>query len=78
MSHLSCRGLAAAIDGRTIVSGVDLTVPRGSMLAVVGRNGSGKSTLIRALVGLRRPVAGSVHVDGADLTTLPARQRATR
>ena len=78
MSHLTCRGLAAAIDGRTIVSGVDLTVPRGSMLAVVGRNGSGKSTLIRALVGLRRPVAGSVHVDGADLTTLPARQRATR
>ena len=57
MSHLTCRGLAAAIDGRTIVSGVDLTVPRGSMLAVVGRNGSGKSTLIRALVGLREPAA---------------------
>lgn len=43
MSHLTCHGLAAAIGGRTIVSGVDLDVPRGSMLAVVGRNGSGKS-----------------------------------
>ena len=54
MSHLTCHGLAAAIGGRTIVSGVDLDVPRGSMLAVVGRNGSGKSTLLRALTGLRR------------------------
>lgn len=78
MSHLTCHGLAAAIGGRTIVSGVDLDVPRGSMLAVVGRNGSGKSTLLRALTGLRRPVAGTVQVDGVDLADLTPRQRATR
>ncbi|MGO1166219.1 MAG: ABC transporter ATP-binding protein [Janibacter sp.] len=76
--HLSCRGLACEIDGRTIVSGVDLDVPRGSMVALVGRNGSGKSTLIRSLIGLRPSAAGTVHVDGTDLSTLSPRQRATR
>lgn len=78
MHHLSARGLACAIDGRTIVSGVDLDVPRGSMVALVGRNGSGKSTLIRSLIGLRAMTAGSVHIDGVDLSALSARQRATR
>lgn len=76
--HLRCRDLACAIDGRTIVSGIDLDVPRGSMVALVGRNGSGKSTLIRSLIGLRQAAAGSVHVDGTDLTRLSPRQRATR
>jgi len=76
--HLSCRELACEIEGRTIVSGVDLDVPRGSMVALVGRNGSGKSTLIRSLIGLRPTAAGTAHLDGADLSTLSPRQRATR
>lgn len=78
MTHLSTTGLAVEIGGRTIVSGVDLDVPSGSMLALVGRNGSGKSTLIRSLVGLRPPAAGTVHVDGVDLARLSSRRRATR
>ncbi|WP_338749905.1 ABC transporter ATP-binding protein [Janibacter alittae] len=78
MHHLVARGLACGIDGRTIVSGVDLDIPRGSMVALVGRNGSGKSTLIRSLIGLRPMTAGTVHIDGADLSTLSPRQRATR
>src|SRR5699024_9843070 len=76
--HLSCRVLACEIEGRTIVTGVDLDVPRGSMVALVGRNGSGKSTLIRSLIGLRPTAAGTAHLDGADLSTLSPRQRATR
>ncbi len=76
--HLSCRGLACEIGGRRIVSDVDLDVPRGSMVALVGRNGSGKSTLIRSLIGLRPAAAGTVRLDGTDLSTLSARQRATR
>lgn len=76
MTHLTCRGLACAIGGRTIVSDIDLDVGHGEMVALVGRNGSGKSTLIRSLTGLRPPVAGTVHVDGTDLLALPARRRA--
>ncbi|WEV77676.1 ABC transporter ATP-binding protein [Janibacter cremeus] len=76
MTHLSCRGLTCAIGDRTILSDVDLDIGRGEMVALVGRNGSGKSTLIRSLTGLRPPVAGSVHVDGSDLTALSPRRRA--
>lgn len=78
MSHLSCRDFSCAIDGRTIVADVDLDVPRGSMVALVGRNGSGKSTLLRALVGLRAPGSGSVLLDGVDLHSLSPRERATK
>ncbi|WP_353951792.1 ABC transporter ATP-binding protein [Knoellia sp. S7-12] len=77
-SHLSSHGLACGIGGRTIVAGVDLEVPHGAMVAVVGRNGSGKSTLLRTLVGLRPATAGRVDLDGVDLTRLSTRTRATR
>lgn len=76
--HLQARGVACQIAGRAIVSGIDLDVPRGSMLGLVGVNGSGKSTLIRALAGLREPAAGTVAVDGVDMASMSARQRATK
>lgn len=78
MSHLACRDLSCRIGGRTILSGVDLDIPRGAMVALVGRNGSGKSTLIRSLTGLRPAAGGSVSLDGVDMGRLSARQRATR
>lgn len=76
MTHFTSHGLTCAIGGHPIVSGVDLDIAKGEMVALVGRNGSGKSTLIRTLVGLLPAVTGSVHVDGADLRTLTPRQRA--
>src|SRR5699024_7944167 len=74
--HLQSHGLSCGIAGRTILSDVDLGVPRGRMIALVGVNGSGKSTLIRVLTGLRSPAAGHVMVNGEDLAALPARRRA--
>ncbi|GAA1287360.1 ABC transporter ATP-binding protein [Saccharothrix xinjiangensis] len=76
MTHLRCRGVRCEVAGRTVVSDVDLDVPPGRMLALVGTNGSGKSTLIRALAGLRVPAAGLVTVDGEDLHAFSARRRA--
>ncbi|MCD9032209.1 ATP-binding cassette domain-containing protein [Luteimonas sp. Y-2-2-4F] len=58
---------------RTILSGIDLTVPAGSVTAVLGPSGSGKSTLLAALTGELRPAAGTVEVFGRPL---PERQRA--
>ena len=58
--------------GRWALRDVDLTVPRGSITALVGPNGAGKSTLIKAGVGFERPTAGRVVVDGVD----PWRDRA--
>ncbi len=50
--------------------GVSLSIPRGELTAVMGPSGSGKSTLMHILAGLDRPSAGSVRIDGTDLTTL--------
>src|SRR5256886_9303161 len=49
---------------------VSLTVPDGSMTAVLGANGAGKTTLVRTISGLTRPRGGSVRLDGHDITRL--------
>ncbi|MEK8104961.1 ATP-binding cassette domain-containing protein [Micromonospora sp. M12] len=46
---------------------IDLTVPSGTIAAVVGANGAGKTTLLRALSGMIRPAAGQVLLAGEDL-----------
>ena len=50
--------------------GVTLDVAAGEVIALMGRNGAGKSTLLSTLVGLRRPEAGTVRIDGVDPATL--------
>ena len=60
-------------DGDAAVNalcGVDITVPRGEFVAVMGPSGSGKSTLMHLLAGLDVPTEGTVHVDGEDLAGL--------
>ena len=51
------------------VEGVDLTLPAGSSVALVGRNGAGKSTSLRVLAGVLPPTAGDVRIAGRDLRT---------
>lgn len=55
------------------LDGVALTVPRGSILGVIGRSGAGKSTLIRLVNGLERPSRGKVVVDGTEISALGER-----
>ncbi|MEV6932371.1 ABC transporter ATP-binding protein [Dactylosporangium sp. NPDC051485] len=72
MTTLSVEGLRAGYGGGTVLHGVDLTVPSGTALAVLGRNGAGKTTLVHAICGLIRPRAGHVRLDGDDLAGRPA------
>jgi energy-coupling factor transporter ATP-binding protein EcfA2 len=55
-------GLGVEIDGRTLLSGVDLDLRGGSAVAVLGPNGAGKTTLLRALAGLQ-PCSGRIRID---------------
>jgi len=56
------------------LDGVDLTVPSGQMLAILGASGSGKSTLLRTLNGLVAPTSGTVQVLGCEVTSARGRQ----
>ena len=66
----------------TILHPLDLTIPAGTVAAVTGPSGSGKSTLLGLVAGLDAPSAGSIFIDGIDITTLDedrlARLRGTR
>jgi sulfonate transport system ATP-binding protein len=59
-------GLSKDFGERQVLGGVDLSIPPGQFVAVVGRSGSGKSTLLRLLCGLEEPSRGSARVIDAD------------
>jgi putative ABC transport system ATP-binding protein len=75
---IQARGLVKTYRlGASVVralDGVDLTVARGELMAVMGRSGSGKTTLLNVLGGLDRPDAGQVLVDGVDIARLNGRR----
>ncbi len=60
MALLTCENLALGYDGRPILSGVRFEVNQGEYLCIVGENGSGKSTLMKTILGLQKPLSGSV------------------
>jgi zinc transport system ATP-binding protein len=68
-SVVELRGVAVGYGERAVVSGVDLTIDAGEVVALVGPNGSGKTTIVRGILGLAPVVAGTVHLFG-----VPARQ----
>ncbi len=69
---LYIEALTAGYGAGTVLHGVTLTVPTGTVHAVVGHNGAGKTTLLHAIAGLIRPTAGRVHLDSTGITGQPA------
>ena len=68
---IEVQGLEVAISGAKILRGVDLQVPSGELVAVIGPNGSGKTTLLRALLGLQARTRGEIRLLGhSDLRTV--------
>ncbi|RIK17788.1 MAG: ABC transporter ATP-binding protein [Acidobacteria bacterium] len=64
---LATRGLVSGYAGSRVLHEVDVELPEGGVLAVLGRNGVGKSTLVSTIMGLVRPMAGSVTVAGREV-----------
>jgi ABC-2 type transport system ATP-binding protein len=69
---VNARGIRKAFGAKTVLDGVDLVVPPGEIVALLGQNGAGKTTLIRILATLLRPDAGTAVVAGHDLLADPA------
>jgi ATP-binding cassette subfamily B protein len=57
-------------DGGTVLDGVDVHLPAGAAVALVGENGAGKTTLVKLLTGMYQPTAGQVLLDGVPLTDI--------
>ncbi len=80
MPLLEIKNLHAEVDGRKILQGLDLTVEKGSVHAIMGPNGSGKSTLAHVLAGKAgyEVTEGQVLLDGEDLLAIEPDERAAR
>ena len=63
---VTVRGLRKAYRGRVVVDDLDLDVPGGEIVGLVGANGAGKTTTVECIQGLRRPDAGTLRVLGHD------------
>ena len=72
---LKLHKVSARIAGITVLREVELELPSGQLIAVVGRNGAGKTTLLRAIMGLLPLSAGRITLDGIDLGGAPGHRR---
>jgi len=75
LPKIQVRGLSKRFGPKVVLDGVDLDVAQGESLVVIGGSGSGKSVMIKCILGLIRPDAGSIVIDGEDITKLDRRGR---
>ena len=70
--------LTLSYDKRVVASDLNVAIPDGSFTVIIGPNACGKSTMLRALARMLKPRAGTVHLDGAAITSLPSKEVARR
>ncbi|HET6953788.1 MAG TPA: ABC transporter ATP-binding protein [Acidimicrobiales bacterium] len=73
---LELAGVRAAYGGIEVLHGIDLDVPAGAVVALLGANGAGKSTTVKVAAGLLAPTAGAVRIGGHDVTGAPSHELA--
>jgi ABC-2 type transport system ATP-binding protein len=66
VAAISARGLRKSFGEKTVLDGIDLTVPQGTILALLGPNGAGKTTAVHLLTTYLRPDAGEIRIAGQD------------
>ena len=75
MSGLVLKGVTREFGPVRAVDDIDLTVPNGRFVCLLGPSGCGKTTLLRMIAGLDLPTAGSIVIDGEDVTAVPTHKR---
>src|ERR1700752_4641920 len=74
-SVISVRNLRMGYGARVLLEGASFDVRRGEIVVILGGSGSGKSSLMKNMIGLYRPMAGDVLIDGASLVTAGAEEK---
>ncbi len=70
--------LAAGYDSLTVIRGINLNVPKGKIVALVGSNGAGKSTTLKTIMGVIKPRSGRLIFEDEDITGLPPYMRVAK
>jgi urea transport system ATP-binding protein len=73
---LKLEKVSTAYGHSPVLWDIDLEVPQGGALALIGRNGVGKTTLLKSVIGIQRPTAGTIRFGGADVSQLRSFERA--
>ncbi len=71
---IEVRGLKKSFGDHVVLDGVNLRIETGESVAIIGRSGGGKSVLLKHLIGLLKPDAGAVLIDGEDIVPMSERQ----
>jgi phospholipid/cholesterol/gamma-HCH transport system ATP-binding protein len=71
---IEVKHLSKSFGAQKVLNGIDLSVARGETLAVLGRSGTGKSVLLKLLIGLQKPDAGSIRINGKEIADLDRKQ----
>jgi len=73
MLHISVRGVSFGYTNKTVLRDINIDIAHGEIVTLLGPNGCGKSTLIKLMLGLYRPVQGSIYLDGVDISRLASK-----
>jgi phospholipid/cholesterol/gamma-HCH transport system ATP-binding protein len=74
-AKVELKGVKKRFGPKVVLDGVDLTIEKGQSLVVIGGSGTGKSVMIKCVLGILRPDAGRIYVDGQEVTHLAGRAR---
>jgi len=72
---IELRGVKKRFGSKIVLDGLDLAIPRGESIVVIGGSGTGKSVMIKCVLGILRPEGGEIFVDGNEVTHLSGRRR---
>ena len=75
MAYLQLRGIEKSFGEQRVIKGVNLEIQQGEFIVFVGPSGCGKSTLLRLIAGLETTTAGTIHLEGRDITDEPSSKR---
>jgi len=71
---IEIRGLKKTLGGKKVLDGVDLDIPTGETVVVMGRSGTGKSVLLKHIIGLMFPNEGSIKIDGDEIVGMKEKE----